>query len=73
MNLDRPAQTASPLELNVREAIALLDAIAVGGLLAGPPAGGTHRSKHVAGLSLLEVIRKRLVDGLELAMRRGVV
>lgn len=58
---------ASPLEVNVREVIALIDAISVGKLFARPPPGSTGAAKHATGEALLEVVRKRLVDGLEIA------
>lgn len=49
---------------NVREAVALLDAIAVGGLFARPKAGDPAEATHATGTALIEVARKRLVDGL---------
>jgi hypothetical protein len=58
-----------PLEASVKEAIALLDAIAVGRMFVRPPPGSTSESKHVAAEALLEVVRKRLADGLEHSRR----
>jgi hypothetical protein len=52
------------LEANVREAVALLDAIAIGEMLVRPPAGSRGEAQHAAAEALLGVIHKRLVDGL---------
>lgn len=66
MNAECDCRVSSlSLEANVREAVALLDAITVGRMLARPHAGCISESKHVAALALLEVVRKRLVDGLD--------
>lgn len=50
------------LTANVRESIALLDAILIGGLLRRTTAGDD--AKHAAAVALLEVIHKRLRDGV---------
>jgi len=67
MRCDCLARPATPLEANVREAVALLDAITVGGMLTRPRSGSASESKHVAAEALLEVVRKRLSDGLTMA------
>ena len=55
------------LEANVREAVALLDAISVGGMLARPAPAAEVDAQHIAAVALLEVVRKRLVDGLDIS------
>jgi hypothetical protein len=58
------------IEANLREAIALLDAIAVGEMLVRPPAGSADEAKHAAAEVLLEVIHKRLADSLSASIAR---
>ncbi len=49
------------LTAHVRESIALLDAILIGGLL---QTAAADDAKHAAAVALLEVIHKRLRDGV---------
>jgi hypothetical protein len=52
---------ASALAGRVREAKALLDAIKVGGLLDA----GQGEDAHMAGRALLDIVMKRLADGVD--------
>lgn len=55
--------------MNVREAIALLDAIAVSRLIAPPCGRRERRDNQQAASALVTVARKRLADGLAIRIR----
>ncbi len=69
MSCDCDSCPAGALAAKVREAKALLDAINVGGLLRQPARAAGGESKYVAGDALLQIVHKRLTDGLDDARR----